>query len=514
MSKKTVVFGGILFVLTLGTWHDAHAQNTCTTSPYCYGWQNFEPANNAASAIYGQAMNAGNYGVVGESTAGRAVYGDDTSDGQGVFGQSATGAGVVGESGSGNGVSGQTNSAYAGVEGDNLGAGYGVEGVSEKGYGVYGNNNPDGAGTYADVIYGDATNQTTGTKAGVKGESASVAGYGTVGWNDAAGVGVYGKSTGGVGVYGTTTATGSTPYGVYAESDYGDALHAYCGVSSPSNVSAVAGVHANGGNGVYGSSSGYGLHGQSTGSWAVYGESTSSDGVHGVTTSSGGSGVAGVTTNGATGVYGGSGTGYGVVGQTGGNSSTASFGVYGEGGGANSYSGYFTGGKGLNIETGGLYFGGTVCWNSCPSDRRLKENIAPLTGALDRLLQLKGVNYQWTNPEEQENQTGTQTGFIAQDVEKVFPKWVGENSKGFKTLSLPPRELAALEVESFRALKDRAEKAEAKLAVVEDRVKALENGTHPIVASTGFNGSGWAFGGLALVASLIISQRKRSQPTA
>jgi hypothetical protein len=53
------------------------------------------------------------------------------------------------------------------------------------------------------------------------------------------------------------------------------------------------------------------------------------------------------------------------------------------------------------------------------SDSRLKENVAPLTGALDKLSALKPVTYKWKI-----NSEVAETGFIAQEVEQVFPNAV------------------------------------------------------------------------------------------
>jgi len=88
------------------------------------------------------------------------------------------------------------------------------------------------------------------------------------------------------------------------------------------------------------------------------------------------------------------------------------------------------------------------------SDRRLKKNINPIQNALEKLMALHGVTYQWKNPETQGNMTGTYTGMIAQDVEKVFPEWVSEGSDGFKTVTVTGFE--GIVVEALREL--RAEK--------------------------------------------------------
>ena len=57
------------------------------------------------------------------------------------------------------------------------------------------------------------------------------------------------------------------------------------------------------------------------------------------------------------------------------------------------------------------------------SDARLKRGVAPLSGALERILQLQGVSFEWINPGEHGGNSES-AGFIAQDVERVFPDWV------------------------------------------------------------------------------------------
>lgn len=82
------------------------------------------------------------------------------------------------------------------------------------------------------------------------------------------------------------------------------------------------------------------------------------------------------------------------------------------------------------------------------SDERLKKNISPLNDALSRLLALKGVHYEWIDPGKHGNRGGPQIGMIAQQVEKVFPDWVGITKDGHRTITIHGFE--ALVVESFR----------------------------------------------------------------
>ena len=78
------------------------------------------------------------------------------------------------------------------------------------------------------------------------------------------------------------------------------------------------------------------------------------------------------------------------------------------------------------------------------SDRRLKEDIAVVGSLFDGT---PVYRYRYIGA------PAYHIGLIAQDVEKVFPRWVGEGKDGYKTLDVPPRELAAMEVEAFRTLK-------------------------------------------------------------
>lgn len=106
------------------------------------------------------------------------------------------------------------------------------------------------------------------------------------------------------------------------------------------------------------------------------------------------------------------------------------------------------------------------------SDERLKKGIRSLDSALDRLLQLRGVSFEWKEPEEQGNLTGTQIGLVAQEVEKVFPEWVDTGPNGYKALTITGFE--ALAVEAFKELRAENETLKAKNNELELRVKDLE----------------------------------------
>lgn len=75
--------------------------------------------------------------------------------------------------------------------------------------------------------------------------------------------------------------------------------------------------------------------------------------------------------------------------------------------------------------------------NAQPSDRQLKKNITPIKDALNGVLSLQGVNYSYdaaTHPELGLS-TEPQVGFIAQELEQVYPELVVTRDNGFKAVN-------------------------------------------------------------------------------
>jgi trimeric autotransporter adhesin len=73
---------------------------------------------------------------------------------------------------------------------------------------------------------------------------------------------------------------------------------------------------------------------------------------------------------------------------------------------------------------------GAVAFGSW-SDRRLKENITDLPSQLANITALRPVEFDYIESEG----GGHQLGFIAQEVEEIYPDLVGERQDGMKTLS-------------------------------------------------------------------------------
>lgn len=107
-----------------------------------------------------------------------------------------------------------------------------------------------------------------------------------------------------------------------------------------------------------------------------------------------------------------------------------------------------------------------------PSDIRLKKNIQPIEGALDKMLALRGVVFEWDDPEKATLLPGLQMGMIAQEVEEVFPEWVGADRQGYKDLTL--RGFEALTVEAMRQLRAENDALRATIDRLERKIGELE----------------------------------------
>ena len=96
------------------------------------------------------------------------------------------------------------------------------------------------------------------------------------------------------------------------------------------------------------------------------------------------------------------------------------------------------------------------------SDRRLKENISNIPNALDKVDQLNGVTFDWTEAymKQHGGEDGyfvkkNDTGLIAQDVEQVLPEIVRSNKDGY--LGVQYDKVVGLLVEAIKELKHEIE---------------------------------------------------------
>ncbi|MCX6316317.1 MAG: tail fiber domain-containing protein [Bacteroidetes bacterium] len=110
-----------------------------------------------------------------------------------------------------------------------------------------------------------------------------------------------------------------------------------------------------------------------------------------------------------------------------------------------------------------LFVNGSIWANGTTyaSDERFKKNIQPITGALDKLVQINGVEYEMKNELFAKNNftTGKQIGLIAQNVEKIIPEAVNEQD-GYKGVDYA--KLVPLLIESIKELKKEIEELKKK----------------------------------------------------
>jgi hypothetical protein len=142
---------------------------------------------------------------------------------------------------------------------------------------------------------------------------------------------------------------------------------------------------------------------------------------------------------------------------------------------------------------------GTATWST--SDQRLKKEITTIPNAMETLNKLNGVTWNWNNeglqyltrdieekwksvsgtPEDNqklwivkreealEKLSKTQMGFIAQEVEKVFPDWVQTDAQGYKQV-----DMSRLNAVLVEAVKEQQQAIETLKTTAEDQQATIE----------------------------------------
>jgi len=115
------------------------------------------------------------------------------------------------------------------------------------------------------------------------------------------------------------------------------------------------------------------------------------------------------------------------------------------------------------------------------SDMRLKKNITPISEALEKVLKLQGVTYEW---KKEEMGKGVHLGLIAQEVEKILPEIVDTDNDGFKSIQYSV--LVAVLIEAMKeqqlALETQQKKYDelsSQLNLIKSQLDKLELKTNP-----------------------------------
>ena len=123
--------------------------------------------------------------------------------------------------------------------------------------------------------------------------------------------------------------------------------------------------------------------------------------------------------------------------------------------------GYYTGnaytklafqvkGSGATTTGGNLAVSGSITATGditayASSDEQLKDNVELISEPINKIKQIKGVSFDWN---DKSDFTGRDIGVIAQDIEKVLPELVRENTNGYKAVRY--EKIVALLIEAVK----------------------------------------------------------------
>lgn len=88
----------------------------------------------------------------------------------------------------------------------------------------------------------------------------------------------------------------------------------------------------------------------------------------------------------------------------------------------------------FEVTSAGAYFSGSALSSS---DARLKNNISPIENALDKIMKIRGVTYNWDKSVavNANASSALQYGVVAQEIEKIFPDLVSDGLNGYKAVN-------------------------------------------------------------------------------
>lgn len=127
---------------------------------------------------------------------------------------------------------------------------------------------------------------------------------------------------------------------------------------------------------------------------------------------------------------------------------------------SNEFATRFSGGYRLfsnkMLTSGVALISGASSWSSL-SDRRLKENIKPITNGLDKIMKLNPVSYNYLHSDVQS------LGLIAQEVKEVVPEIVNVPKNEDEYMSVRYSELIPVLIDAVQELKKENEELKKKM---------------------------------------------------
>ena len=134
--------------------------------------------------------------------------------------------------------------------------------------------------------------------------------------------------------------------------------------------------------------------------------------------------------------------------------------------------------NGASLYVPGNITSGSFIYNS--SDRNLKKNIETIQNPLEKIMQLRGVTFNW------KKDNTPNIGLIAQEVEQVFPELVtgteGNKSVAYSNLVAPLIEATKAQQQEIQDLKKQQVEADKKqqeeINTLKNQIKVLETKNH------------------------------------
>jgi hypothetical protein len=129
------------------------------------------------------------------------------------------------------------------------------------------------------------------------------------------------------------------------------------------------------------------------------------------------------------------------------------------------------------LEVGGTIWanGSTITAGSTTwSDARYKTNITPIDNALDDVLRLQGVKFDWRRSDfpDLNFPQGSQIGVIAQDVEKILPQIVYTGPDGYKSVS---EKLTPVLIEAIKEQQKQIESYKSVIVTLQEKVSQIDS---------------------------------------
>jgi len=103
---------------------------------------------------------------------------------------------------------------------------------------------------------------------------------------------------------------------------------------------------------------------------------------------------------------------------------------------------------------------------------RLKKDIEPIKGALDNILKLRGVSFEWNQVDSKLHGPITKDiGFIAQEIAEVYPELVFKKNEDGAFFQVKYADVIALCLEAIKEQSLLLDDKENRLEMIEKKIK-------------------------------------------